>query len=373
MPGRDTEAVTLLLTGDVMTGRGVDQVLPHPSPPRLYEGYATSALDYVDLAERANGPIPKPVAFDYVWGDALAALARARPDVRIVNLETSVTRSEDYLPKGINYRMNPANVPCLTAAGIDCCVLANNHVLDWTEAGLLETLDTLAAAEIKTAGAGRTRAEAEAPAVLDLPGNGRVLVFAFGAMSSGVPPDWAAGENRPGVNFLPDLSDATAGRIARQVGAAKRPGDIVVASLHWGSNWGYEIPGAHRRFAQRLIAAAGVDIVHGHSSHHVRAIEVFRDRPILYGCGDFLTDYEGITGYEAFRDDLALAYLPTMDAASGRLLRMEMIPFQMRRFRLNRASRKDARWLHDVLNREGGRFGTRVALAEDNRLVLAWD
>src|SRR5512145_2882467 len=117
--------VTLFLCGDVMTGRGVDQILPHPSKPRLFEPYVTSAVTYVELAERAVGPIPRPVGFDYVWGDALAELRRVRPDARIVNLETSVTRSNEAWPdKGIHYRMHPANVPCLTAAGIDCCALA---------------------------------------------------------------------------------------------------------------------------------------------------------------------------------------------------------------------------------------------------------
>jgi poly-gamma-glutamate synthesis protein (capsule biosynthesis protein) len=136
--------MTLFLCGDVMTGRGIDQVLPHPGDPVLHEGYATSALDYVALAERANGPIPRPAEFAYVWGDALAEWARIAPDLRIINLETAVTTRDDWQRgKGIHYRMHPANVPCLTAAAIDCCVLANNHVLDWGYAGLAETLQTL--------------------------------------------------------------------------------------------------------------------------------------------------------------------------------------------------------------------------------------
>ena len=98
--------------------------------------------------------------------------------------------------------------------------------------------------------------------------------------------------------------------------AVKRAGDVIVASIHWGSNWGY---GFRERSAlrARLIDAAAVDVVHGHSSHHPKAIEVYRDRLILYGCGDFLNDYEGIRGYEAFRADLALMYFPTFDPRPG--------------------------------------------------------
>src|SRR6187455_2513170 len=123
--------LTLFLCGDVMTGRGIDQVLPHPSNPVLYEEYIKSARGYVQLAEEANGPIPKPVGFSYIWGDALTQLERRQPTCRIINLETAVTRSEDVQKKAVNYRMNPANISCITAARIDCCALANNHVLDW--------------------------------------------------------------------------------------------------------------------------------------------------------------------------------------------------------------------------------------------------
>ena len=365
--------VTLFLCGDLMTGRGIDQVLPHPSAPAIHEPYVRRATRYVELAEAVNGPIPKPVDFSYIWGDALEELERVAPDVRIVNLETAVTRSDDYWKgKGINYRMHPANVPCLTAAKIDCCALANNHVLDWGTTGLAETLETLRRAKLKTAGAGRGRQEAEAPAILEVPSKGRVIVFSIGSVTSGIPPEWAAAEDRPGVALLADLSEETAGRIAARVAAVKQPGDLVVASIHWGSNWGYRIPPGQQRFARRLIDEAGVDVLHGHSSHHPRGIEVYRDRPILYGCGDFLNDYEGIGGYEQFRGDLALAYFVSLEPQTGRLARLAMTPFQIRSFRAHRASRDDAGWLRDTLSREGRALGTCVELQAETSLTLRW-
>ena len=158
-------AVTLFLCGDVMTGRGIDQILPHPGKPHLYEPYMRSALGYVAIAEQATGPIKQPVDFAYVWGDALAELDRVQPQARIINLETAVTAAEDAWPnKGIHYRMHPANVRCLAAAKVDCCALANNHVLDWGYRGLAETLAALRGAGIRTAGAGRDEAVAAAPA-----------------------------------------------------------------------------------------------------------------------------------------------------------------------------------------------------------------
>jgi poly-gamma-glutamate synthesis protein (capsule biosynthesis protein) len=187
MPEPAPATITLALCGDVMTGRGIDQILPHPAPPHLYEPVVTDAREYVELAEAANGPVPRPVDWRYVWGEALAELDRVQPAARIANLETAVTLSEAAAPKGITYRMNPANAPVLTAFGLDVATLANNHVLDWGERGLTDTLDTLDAAGIARCGAGRDSAEAATPAVTPRADGGRVLVFACAHGSSGVP------------------------------------------------------------------------------------------------------------------------------------------------------------------------------------------
>jgi poly-gamma-glutamate capsule biosynthesis protein CapA/YwtB (metallophosphatase superfamily) len=365
--------IALFLSGDVMLGRGIDQVLPHPGNPTLYEPYVGNARGYVELAEEASGPIAQPVSFAYVWGDALHELERMVPDLRIINLETSITTSNSHWKtKEIHYKINPANVRCITAARIDCCALANNHVLDWEYTGLAETLETLKKANVKSAGAGMNLKEAEAPAVMEVAGKGRVVVLAMGSVTSGMPLDWAAAENRPGVKLLKDLSDDTVKCIGEKVRQVKRERDVVVASIHWGANWDYGIPRAQMEFAHRLIDYADIDAIHGHSSHHAKAIEVYREKPILYGCGDFLNDYEGITGHEAFRGDLGLMYLLTIDALTGKLSRMQMMPTQIKQFRVSRASRNDALWLTDRLNREGERFGTIIELGEHNRLTVYW-
>jgi poly-gamma-glutamate synthesis protein (capsule biosynthesis protein) len=358
-------AVEVFLGGDVMTGRGVDQIMAHPSDPIIFEGWLRDARAYVALAEEANGPIPRPVGPEYVWGDALADLRRA--DVRVVNLETSVTTSDDAWPaKGIHYRMHPENVGCLTAAGIDVCVLANNHVLDWGRAGLVETIETLRRAGIRTVGAGRDDAEAESVVAVEIPGGGRLIVIACADPSSGVPPSWRARPGRPGVALLEELDDAEADAIAERVARARRPGDVVVASLHWGSNWGYDVETEFVRFAHALVDR-GVDVVHGHSSHHPRPIEYRRGRLILYGTGDFLTDYEGIRGYEAFRNDLVLGCFVRIE--DGRL-ELRAKPFRLRKMRLERASLQDAAWLTGTLARISEPFGTAVDLVAGDIVAL---
>jgi poly-gamma-glutamate synthesis protein (capsule biosynthesis protein) len=200
-----------------------------------------------------------------------------------------------------------------------------------------------------------------------------VLVVAMAAVTSGVPEEWAATKERSGVFLLPEPPEAVVPQVRELLERARRPGDLVVASVHWGGSWGHRVPEEQRRLAHRLIDEAGVAVVHGHSSHHPKAIEVHHDRLVLYGCGDFLTDYEGIGGYEAYRGDLALAYFPAFDPATGELQGLAMTPFVHRRFRLERAPSEDSRWLAALLTREGRAFGTSVELADDGRLRLRWE
>jgi poly-gamma-glutamate synthesis protein (capsule biosynthesis protein) len=174
------------------------------------------------------------------------------------------------------------------------------------------------------------------------------------------------------VNLLTNLSEASAARISDQVMRVRAPHDVSVISIHWGPNWGYEVPDEQRHFAHALIDKADVSIVHAHSSHHAKAIEVYRNRLILYGCGDFLNDYEGIRGYEEYRNDLALMYFADVDTVSGDIAALEMVPLQIRQFRLIRASGRDVDWVRDRLDRESRRFGSAVVPGSAGRLALSW-
>ncbi|MEH0827760.1 MULTISPECIES: CapA family protein [unclassified Micromonospora] len=362
------DEVTLFLGGDVMTGRGMDQILARPGPSELREPLMLDARRYVDLAESASGPIPRPVPADWPWGEAVRLLNDLRPDVRIVNLETSVTdRGEFAVGKEIHYRMHPENLSCLTAARLDVCALANNHVLDFGPRGLADTLDGLRRVGITPAGAGRDAAEAWRPARVDLGTGRRLLLWSVGTPSAGVPPSWAATDGRPGVAYLPEISEATADALAERVAGEAGPGDLVVVSVHWGSNWGYQVPAEQVDFARRLVAA-GVHLVHGHSSHHPRPIEAYRGGLILYGCGDLLDDYEGIGGQESFRPELRLLHLPTFGADG--LARLRLVPVRIRRMRLEPAAPAEARWLADLLDRLGAPYRTRFRLGDDGLIAL---
>ncbi len=376
------QELTLFLSGDVMLGRGIDQILPHPLPPEIHESYVKSALGYLRLAENVNGPIKKPVDYNYIWGDALEAFKQINPVARIINLETSVTKSEDWEQKGINYRMNPENIAVLTEANIDCCVLSNNHILDWGMKGLEETLIMIHQAGIQTSGVGINQADAEKPAIISLSttisnektsNETRILLFGFGMMNAGIPLEWAASEFHAGINFLPDFSQASFDKVKNLISSFKKSHDIIIFSIHWGGNWEYEIPTEYQVFARKLIDEAEVDIVHGHSSHHPKAIEVYRNKLILYGAGDLINDYEGISSHQDYRGELSLLYFPSLHPETYDLMSLHMVPMIIRNFRLNRASFSDSEWLRNRLTREGQQFGTRVEMLPDHSLFLKWN
>lgn len=357
---------TLWLAGDVMTGRGIDQIQAHAVPPVLYESWVHDARNYVQLAERRHGPVPFPVAPGYIWGEALAEIEQRQPALRLVNLETAITTSEAAWPgKAIHYRMHPANIRCLTAARIDGCALANNHVLDWGRAGLDQTLRTLQQAGLQSAGAGHDREAACAPATWPLDGGARLQFFAWAGPDSGVPGAWAATPEQSGVAWLPAWDEAGALQVAAQVARRRQPRDVVVVSLHWGGNWGVEVPAPHRRFARRLIELGAADVVHGHSSHHPRPVEVYRGRLILYGCGDLINDYEGISFQERFDPSAVCLYFVRLSTKTGALQQLEIVPMQLRRLQLVKANAAARESLQALLESEGRLLGTGLTAQAD--------
>lgn len=364
--------VKLFLCGDVMLGRGIDQAFKHSVDPVLYESYVKDARAYIQLAESENGEIDLPLSYRYIWGDALKVWKAFDPDLKLINLETSITSNDEpWKGKGIHYRMHPKNVKALEFAGIDHCSLANNHVMDWGRAGLEETMKTLREVNIKFSGVGENEQAAKKPSVFQTE-KGRVLVFSYGARSSGIPSSWAAEQNKSGVNFLQGLGKDEVREIKKNINSFKEPGDIVVFSIHWGGNWGYTIGPGQREFAHDLINDAGVDIIYGHSSHHPMGIEVYKEKLIIYGAGDFFNDYEGISGQEEYRGELSLMYFPEVDFSTGKLRSLKLVPMKTKKFQLHRANERDSLWMERVLEREGAKLGTHVRREKDKSLILEW-
>ena len=161
------------LTGTVLdVGAETGANLPHlRSASRVVAAEPDPAMRRRMAAKLAGAPVPAEITsavaealqqpdastgFAWPWGEALRVLDCLAPDVRVINLETSITRSRAFAPgKAVHYRMSPGNLPCLAAARPDACALANNHAFDFGRQGLQDTLDALSGAGLRAVGAGR--------------------------------------------------------------------------------------------------------------------------------------------------------------------------------------------------------------------------
>jgi poly-gamma-glutamate synthesis protein (capsule biosynthesis protein) len=94
-------------------------------------------------------------------------------------------------------------------------------------------------------------------------------------------------------------------------------------------------------------------------------------RPSIYGCGDFVNDYEGISGYSKYRSDLRLAYLVELDAEGAGLTSLSIVPFRARRLRLHMASDDDIEWVRAMLERECAPFGGHIERGRYDTLYLS--
>ncbi len=282
MPG-GTRPLRLLIVGDCMLGRGLNQALER-NPP------------------------------EYPWGDTLPLFRGA--DASFCNLECVVSdRGEPWheFEKAFHFRSSAKNISALTTAGIRLVSVANNHVLDYGDDALLQMLELLDYAGIAHSGAGATLAEASRIARCEIRG-WRLGLLAFTDNES----SWEAGPQRPGTFYLPvTLQDKRAQRAIRIV-RERADLDLLIVSAHWGSNWGYSPPEEHIQFAHALVDA-GADIVVGHSSHVFRGIEFYKDRPILYSTGNFVDDY-AVDPVE--RNDESFLFVAEMSEHAPPILRL---------------------------------------------------
>jgi len=292
----------MALLGDVMLGRLVGETVPRRRPESF-------------------------------WGDVLPLLRDA--DLVLANLECAVTthaRPWTRTPKVFHFRAPPDAVNVLRAAGVRLVSLANNHVLDFEERGLTDTLLHLDAAGIAHAGAGVDLDAAEAPALVEA---GGVKVGVIAATDN--EPGWEAGSGRPGTSWLPVVADEEIlDHVGRRAAEARgRGAELVVLSLHWGPNLVVRPPEEFRRFA-RGVLERGVDLVHGHSSHVFQGVEVHGGKPVLYDTGDFLDDY---AVDPVLRNDLSLLFLAEVEGGEVRELRM--VPVRLDLAVVNRARGPD--------------------------------
>lgn len=375
----------VFLAGDFEPARGVDNVMPKPTRGELREGSCTHAAEYVMLAERRAGArIDRThVTARSLIGDLPSVVRLRRPIAHgIINLETAVTRCDDFAPKAVNYRASEENVAMLldelSMEGINVACIANNHVFDFGARGFADTLNAArrvteeSGGRFVFVGGGRTVRDATAPVIVG-EHNTRAAVFAMAFQNSGTPLSWSADETSSGMGVaMGDYRDRVPTRTLLEITRAKASGAMVIVSIHFGSNWGWEIDPENVTAARALIDA-GADIVHGHSSHHPRTAELYKNKLILYGCGEMFNDYEGIgdhPGFPAshFLGDLRFAYFVDVDTRTGDFVRMFVHPMKQKLFRLHEGESSHAKRFQNALAPQYAKRGLRVEIdADDDR------
>jgi poly-gamma-glutamate synthesis protein (capsule biosynthesis protein) len=206
---------------------------------------------------------------------------------------------------------DPAGLAAVAAAGFNVVTLAGNHVYDVGDVGVADTIRHAREAGLATAGAGMTIDEARRPAIVD--GNGiRVGVLAYNCV--GPRESWARAQ-KPGCAYVhvlthyeldhaapggppriytfadPDSLDGMAGDIGRLAAEV----DVVVVSLHKGVGHTPAVLAMYERPVARAAIDAGATVVLAHHAHIMRGVEVYRERPIFHGLGNFVTVTRALT------------------------------------------------------------------------------
>ena len=361
-------AYTLNFMGDTMLGRLIDQLFPthvhEPEEARIAKSFQKS------------NPQLTPYGPSTPWSNTIPLLHSA--DLNILNLETSATTHPTKWPdKVFNYRMHPANIAALQAARVSYAGLANNHTLDFCEAGLLETVQTVKKASIAFAGAGESGEEATKPAVLHLPSNSSSNEQVAGHdihiwAAADHPRDWA---KMPRFHFI-DYTSQTRTRLEQLLTQpTPKPPALKIFSVHWGPNYAWQPAREIREMAHFLIDECGIDIVHGHSSHHVQGVEKYNSKLIIYGCGDFVDDYALTPEY---RNDLSAVWRVAVEENDGKgglkLKNLEVFPTKIDRFRARRldASEPDSDWVRQKIKALSAELGTSVEMEEggEGRIII---
>lgn len=282
--------------------------------------------------------------YTYPWGDVLVLLRNT--DVNIINLETTLTTSTKKVSKVFNYKADPDKVQSLIEAKIDVSNLANNHILDFSEEGLIETISTLDKAGIKHVGAGINKTEALKPVIIK---KNNITIGIIGYTDN--EPGWEAKENKPGTNYV-EVDDFE--RIEKEIEKLRAKVDILIFTIHWGPNMRKKPTTEFRNFAYEIMNK-GVDILHGHSAHIFQGIEIYNKKLILYDTGDFVDDYY-VT--PSLRNDQSFLYLVEVDKEG--LRKIELIPVVISRMQVNKATGSDYREIVSRIKDLSKEFNTTI-------------
>lgn len=283
-----------------------------------------------------------------IWGNLLQDLRKN--DLNLVNLETTFTKNSKAVPKVFNFKSDPKNVAALIEANIHAVSIANNHILDFGVEGLKETITTLDNASIAHVGAGKNAQQAAKPAVIEKNGI-RIGIIGYTDYDH----DWAAGPNKPGVNYL-RIGDIE--RVKEDISKIRNDVDFIIATLHWGPNMRQRPPKQFQEFAHQMINA-GIDIIHGHSAHIFQGIEWYHKKLILYDTGDFVDDYR--IDPELRNDQ---SFLFNVILSKDGIKDLKLIPLLIGDLQVNKATGKEREEIIEKIKKLSKELGTTLKASD---------
>jgi poly-gamma-glutamate capsule biosynthesis protein CapA/YwtB (metallophosphatase superfamily) len=248
-------------------------VTPTPAPKRriVIHGTGDVSLDPSYI------PAFTSFGYEHAWS-GLEGLFR-RDDLTVINHECPSTDIVDPFDKEFVFRCDPQALRVARRFGVEVASLANNHGFDHGPEALVDSIRNMERAGIVPVGAGRSAREADAPRYLEA-GGWRIAVIGVGEVLD--PVHQVAVGNEPGTAVGHDF-----GRALRAIRLAERNADLVVVTIHWGTELD-TVPRAYQVDEARRMVDAGADVIFGHHAHRLQPMDRYRGRPIFYGLGNFV-------------------------------------------------------------------------------------
>lgn len=236
------------------------------------------------LAARTIETTMRKAGYDYPFEKIQPELSDA--DITFANLETPLIGSVGTgktTPGGNTvFRGDIAFAEAIKRSGIDVVSIANNHMKDQGEAGILETVHSLNAAGIIHSGAGKNLTEARA--LKTMLKNGIKVGFLSYNDTDVVPPSTYASNLQSGTNTMDET------RLIEDVKNAKPNVDVLIVSMHSGTEYITEKPNSRQTAFAHAAIDAGADLVIGHHPHVLQPMEIYKDKFIFYSLGNFVFD-----------------------------------------------------------------------------------
>jgi poly-gamma-glutamate synthesis protein (capsule biosynthesis protein) len=200
-------------------------------------------------------------------------------DLAIANFENPAPDRFRWHTSGTTFSADPGIIEGIANAGIDWVSLANNHIGDQGQTGVLQTIENVEEHGLAHAGAGEDAAAARTPSTFEF-GETTVAILAYDAIYK----PYHATASRVGSAAF-NIKNASADvKKAREAGA-----DVVIVFPHWGREYNYA-PTERQRQQAHAIIDAGADMIIGNHAHYAAAVEAYKGKPIWYALGNFVFD-----------------------------------------------------------------------------------